>query len=220
MNDTTRIDTTHQDEEVERELAAYASARLSPDRFATTRMRAFVMEHARQQTAPVPAPRFGGFFALRVSLRGLAAVALVAVLAISGGAATALAASPGGPLYGVRVQIETALLPSSGIARADAQIGLLNERSEEITDAVDSGNAAGADAAADAYGDQVDQAIAGAAAQRAALLDLRATLVKQLAHFQSLVKPNDASAANLQKLIAKTQAAIAAVDAKLAALPN
>ena len=220
MNDTTRFDTMHLDEEVERELTAYASARLSPDRFARTRMRAYVMEHARERAALAAAPRVPGFFSLRLSLRGLAAVGLVAVLAISGGAATALAASPGGPLYGVRVQIETALLPASGAARADAQLGLINERADEITNALDDGNASGADAAADAYGNQVDAAIANAAAQRAALLDLRATLTKQLAHFQTLVKPNDTASANLQKLIAKTEAAIAGVDAKLAALPN
>jgi hypothetical protein len=227
MNDANGIDTLHLDEEVERELAAYASARLSPDRLASNRMRVAVIEHGRTRAAAA-----GGHHALdvlapfRLRLRRLAPVALVAAIAITGGTTAAVAASPGGPLYGVRLQIETALLPASGSARTDAQIGLLDERADEITNAVDDGNSAGTDAAANAYGDQVDQTIDGTgagtdvAAQRGALLDLRATLEKQLAHFQSIVKPNDKSAGNLQSLIAKTQAAIATVDAKLAALGN
>ena len=231
MNDTTRFDTTRLDEEVERELAAYASARLSPDRFAKTRMRAFVVEHAREQAAIAARPKVPSFFALRLSVRGLAAVGLVAVLAIAGGTATAFAASPGGPLYGVRIQIETALLPASGAARTDAQANLINERAEELTDAIDNGNAAGADAAGDAYGNQVDQAVDNAtgstgpsaadiAAQRADLLTLQAAFQRQLAHLQGIVKPSDPSAANLQKLITKTQAALDDVNAKLASLPN
>src|SRR6185369_13314506 len=131
---------------------------------------------------------------------------------VSAGSVAGVAASPGGPLYALRIQIETALLPTSGEARANAQIGLINERAEEITDAIDSGNVGGADAAVDAYNDQVDQALANAAVQRAALMDLRASLVAKLNHFEAIVKPNDTASANLQKLIAKTKAAIAEID--------
>ena len=218
MSDTTRFDAMPGDEEVERELAAYASARLTPDRFASNRMRVAVIERARLAAA-APAPhRLDVLGRFRVSLGRLAPVALVAAIAITGGTAAGVAASPGGPLYGIRVQIETALLPSSGAARTDAQIGLLDERVGEITDSIQSGNLDGTDASAEAYDDQLQQAIDSAASQRAQLLALRATLVRQLNHFETLAKPNDRMSSNVQKLIARTEAAIAAVDAKLAAL--
>jgi DNA-binding FadR family transcriptional regulator len=117
------------------------------------------------------------------------------------------------------------------VARTDGQVGLLNERTEEITDALNAGDTNAADAAANAYGNQVDQAISstdqgpsgdpasnGTAQQIAALQQLRTTLSRQLAHFQSMTKPTDKSTANLEKLIAKTQAAIASIDAQLATL--
>jgi hypothetical protein len=216
---TERFDTTeHVDDDLERELRAYASARLSPDRYASVRMRAAVLEHARATQAP-ESHRLDVLGLLRIRVRRLAPIALVAALAISAGTVAGVAASPGGPLYGLRIQIETILLPSSGRARAEAQIGLINERAEEITDALDNGNAGGADAAVDAYDNQLRDALRNAAAQRAVLMDLRASLVQKLNHFQSLVKPNDTASANLQKLIAKTQAAIAEIDSKLAGLP-
>ena len=124
---------------------------------------------------------------------------------------------PGGPLYQARVWVEVALLPG-GAARMDAQQALLGERIDEIAGAVDEGNDGAADAAANAYSQQVDQAISSAAKDRANLLKLRGTIVRQLAHFESIVKPNDKSAANLRRLIARTQASLDAIDAKLAAL--
>jgi hypothetical protein len=212
------------DEDVERELRAYASARLSPDRFASIRMRAAVIERAHM--ASPTGDREGRVSrSLRLRLRRLAPVALVAAIAITAGTAAGVAAAPGGPLYTVRIQIETALLPSSGIGRADGQVGLLNERTQELTDAVQAGDTNAADAAADAYGNQVDQAISSTdqasnsiAQQIADLEQLRTTLAHQLAHFESIAKPNDKAASNLQKLIAKTQASIATIDAHLASL--
>jgi hypothetical protein len=212
------------DDEVERALSAYASARLSPDRWAGNRMRVAVIEHARNVQSG-PATRLDALGRLSLGLRRLVFVGLVAALAIAVGTTAGVAAAPGGPLYATRVQIETALLPASGVARTDGQLGLLNERSEEITTAVGAGDANAAGAAANAYGTQVDEAISTAdqgstaIAQRIAdLQQLRTTLTRQLAHFQSIVKPNDKAAANLQRLIAKTQASIAAIDAQLAGL--
>jgi len=115
MNDTTRSH-AHLDEEVERALAAYASARLTPDRFATNRMRVAVIERARTGSA---APSLDGLAGLRFRFRRLGFVALVAALAITSGTAAGVAASAGGYLYGLRIQIETALLPS-GEDRTDA----------------------------------------------------------------------------------------------------
>ena len=216
------LDTTREfDGELERRLRAFASERLSPDAWASVRMRATVIEHGRELRAKRAERRLG----FNILMRRGATVGLVSVIAIATGTTAALAASPGGPLYGVRLQIEAAFLPYAGPARTNAEIGLLNERTGEITDAVQAGNDSAAKAAADAYGSQVDEAVSSAggsadvAARRAELLSLRATLVRQLNHFQSLIKPNDRSSSNLNRLIARTQAAIAAVDAKLRALP-
>lgn len=211
-------------EELERELRTYASARLSPDRFASHRMRTAVMEHART-AAPVgvaapAAHRLDVFSALRVGTRRLAPFALVAALAVGAGSAAGAAAVPGGPLYPVRVWIETALLPAGGEARSDAQRALLNERIDEINGALGAGNNGAADAASNAYDQEIAQALAQAAQDRAALLELRATVARHLAHLQSLVRPNDKAAAQLQRLIAATQATLASIDAKIAALPQ
>jgi hypothetical protein len=188
-------------------------------------MRVAVIERARSAQTAAPPRALDVRGRLGLGFRRLAAVALVAAVAITAGTAAGVAAAPGGPLYGVRIQIETALLPASGIARTDGQVGLLDERTDELTTAVDAGDANAADAAANAYGDQVDQAVSstdqasGSVAQQVAGLEqLRTTLTRQLAHFQGLTKPNDKSATNLEKLIAKTQAAIAAIDAQLDAL--
>lgn len=228
MNDTTRFD-AHLDEEVEHALAAYASARLTPDRWATNRMRVAIIEHAATAAAtPVPV---GGVARALLGFRRLGFVALVGALAISAGTAAGVAASPGGPLYGLRVEIETALLPS-GVDRTDAQVGLLTERSDELSEAIKSGNQAGQDAAGDQYSHQLDNAVNDAvdgssgptaaeiAAQRADLLILQAACERQIAHLQSLIKPNDTASTNLLKLIAKTEASLATINAKLAALPS
>lgn len=211
-------------EDLERELRTYVSARLSPDRFASHRMRTAVMEHARTAMpagAPAPAShRLDVLSAFRVGARRLAPFALVAALAIGSGTVAGAAATPGGPLYPVRVWVETALLPSGGNARSDAQQALLNERIDEISGALGAGNGAAADAASNAYDQEVDQAVAQAAQDRATLLGLRDTVARHLAHLQGLVKPSDKANAQLLRLIAKTQATLASIDAQIAALPQ
>jgi hypothetical protein len=223
MMDTTneRELTAMAGEDLERELRSYAGVRLSPDRFASHRMRTAVMEHARvalPAASTVP-HRLDVLASLRLGTRRLAPIALVAALAVGAGTAAGVAASPGGPLYGVRVWAETAFLPAGGQARADAQEALLNERLGEISGAVGAGNDSAANAASDAYNQEMGQAVA-TAARRADLLQLRATIARHLAHLQSLARPTDKASGQLQRLIASTQAALATVDAKIAALPT
>lgn len=209
-------------EELERELRAYASARLSPDRLASHRMRTAVMEQART-AMPIggQAPhRLDVLSALRVGARRLGFVALVAALAIATGTAAGAAAMPGGPLYQAKIWIETALLPAGGEARTNAQEALLNERLNEVSGAIGAGDNGAADAASNAYDQEVSQALAQATQDRADLLQLRATVVRHLAHWQGLVKPNDKSDTQLQRLIATAQATLASIDAQLAALPQ
>jgi hypothetical protein len=224
MDDMERYETTErleptvsEDDDLERELRTYASARLSPDRFASARMRAAVLDHARAAQPP-ERHRLDVLAGLRIGVRRLAPIALVGAIAVSAGTAAGVAASPGGPLYALRIQIETALLPG-GEARFGAQEVQLGERIDEFTGELAAGDTNGAGAAGDAIDQEVGNLISVAAQDRAELLEAKSTLSRHLAHFQSLVKPNGKSAANLQKLIAKTQAAIAEINAKLAAPP-
>ncbi|HEX7950732.1 MAG TPA: DUF5667 domain-containing protein [Candidatus Limnocylindrales bacterium] len=211
-------------EELERELRTYASARLSPDRFASHRMRTAVMEHAlAAMPAGLMAPpphRLDVLSALRVGTRRLAPFALVAALAVGAGSAAGAAAMPGGPLYPVRVWVETAFLPAGGEARADAQQALLNERIDEISGALDAGDKGAAEAASNAFDQEVGQALTQAAQDRVTLLELRETVARHLARLQGLVKPNDKAGAQLQRLITTTRATLAAIDARIAALPT
>src|SRR3954471_12529419 len=120
------------DGELERRLRVYAGARLSPDASASARMRAAVIERGRElRPQPVRLPFWErlGLAGRRVVLGGL-----VAVLAVMAGGTAALAASPGGPLYGTRLAIETALLPAAGDARSAAQVNQIDERVGEAGD--------------------------------------------------------------------------------------
>lgn len=208
-----------EDGEVERRLRAYAGARLSPDAFTSVRMRTAVIEHGRERQVPATRHGLDVLAPFRLgTLRRAAPVALVAALAISGGAMAGVAASPGGPLYDTRLWFESQLLPTSGVARLDAQVAHIGDRIDEATGAIDAGDGSAADAALNAYDSQVDAAVAAAAADRAELLQLRATIARHLAHLQSLVKPSSKAATSLQRAIAKSQAALADIDRQLAAL--
>ncbi len=199
-------------DELVRRLQAYAGARLSPDPWASVRMRTAVIEHGH-------AARSGGQRSgWRHLVRPLRLVALVGVLAVATGASAALASSPGGPLYGARLWVETSLLPLSGDPAA-ARVGFIDQRLDEVTSAVDSGNTNAANAAGNAYANEVAQA-AQAAQTRVDLLALRSAVSRQLVHLQSLSHGNPRSQANIAHLIANAQAALAGIDAKLAALPT
>lgn len=214
MNGKERMDDTDrfEDGELEQRLRAYAGARLSPDQWASLRMRAAVIEHGRASRAAA-----AGRFSWRALLRPAVFVALVAVLAVGTGTTAALAASAGGPLYGARVWVETALVSLSG-DRAGAQAALIDQRLGEAADAANAGNGNGTDAALKAYDAEVAQALADAAQNRADLEHLQAVLAKRLARLQGMEAPNAKAAAQLDRLIAKTQSALAAIDKQLAAL--
>ncbi len=202
------------DDELARRLRAYAGARLSPDPWASIRMRTAVIEHGH--AARAEASRRSGW---RRLIRPLRVVALVGVLAVATGASAALAASPGGPLYGARLWVESALIPLSGDPGA-ARVDLIDQRLDEVTAAVNAGNANAANAAGNAYSNEVDQAAQAAAQNRADLLALRATVARQLTHLQGLTTPNSRAQANLDRLIANARGALATIDARLAALPT
>ena len=155
------------DDQIARRLTAYAIFRLSPTPQATARMRARVMEAA----ANVPARPAGrpqepvslAAYRVRLGGRSRAVVALLAaalsVLLLGG---VAFAANPGGPLYGVRLWVETVALPSEPGARADADVDRLDARIDEAVGAAHDGNGSGTAAALAAYREILDDAVSAA----------------------------------------------------------
>jgi outer membrane biosynthesis protein TonB len=163
-----------------RRLDAYAEVRLSPDLAATTRMRARVLSVAHRQAALaradaalslVPDPsemttattrpevRRG---TTRTAVRRTATIVLAATLALASVASIALAARPGGALYGARVWAETLVLPSDPRERAVAELARLEDRLAEAAAASAVGDVPALQAALLAYQHIVQEA--GAAA--------------------------------------------------------
>jgi hypothetical protein len=214
MSEQEMVDERYGDGEVERRLGAYAGARLSPDSWASLRMRAQVIERGRAALDARSARR-RPFARLGLILRRGVLVGLVAILAVGTGGTAALAASPGGPLYGARLWVETATLPAGGQARTDAQAGQLDERVDEATDAADAGNTRAVGAALAAYDTEIAAAVADADGDPSKLGHLRAVIGKHIAVLQALEKKNATAAAAIDAAIARGQAALAAIDARV-----
>lgn len=187
------------DPEVEQLLGRYASAVLTPDREAMTRVRAAVLQQAqvpaerpraevagiRRDTSRevVPVRRRGLFPPWTSGRLGLAfGVALLTVVMLAG---TVLAgARAGGPLYTARLWLEQITLPGQPDARLEAEIARAQTRLAEATEAGAAGNDPGLQAALDAYARIVDQTLAeGATAVAGAE---RATLAFE--HQQSVLE--------------------------------
>jgi hypothetical protein len=175
--DDAMIDLMAGDTELRRRLEAYAGSRLSPDPVVASRMRARVLAVAHRQAAEargdaalaivpadgelpgtLPAARRAG----RTQWRRAAAVLLAASLGLTLIAGTALAARPGGPLYGTRIWVETLTLPSDPSARAIAELERMDHRLQEAIAARQAGDPGAATAALAAYEAIVDGASARA----------------------------------------------------------
>ena len=162
MMDEDFVERRPADLEIYRRLDAFAQVRLTPDAAAMARIRtalmgqALALADARSAALSTPAP-------LAVTLperqtvafprpqRRAAAAVLAACLVVGIGAGSVAASQAGGPLYGPRMWIEAATLPSDPMARASAQLGRLDARLQEVRVASASGNAGAAEAALDAY---------------------------------------------------------------------
>ena len=162
MMDEDFVERRPADLEIYRRLDAFAQARLTPDATAMARIRtalmgqALALADARSAALTTPAP-------LPVALperpaiafprpqRRAAAVVLAACLVVGIGAGSVAASQAGGPLYGPRMWVEAATLPSDPMARANAQLGRLDARLQEVRVASESGNAGAAEAALEAY---------------------------------------------------------------------
>ena len=155
------------EDQMARRLTAYAQFRLSPTPETSARMRARVMEAAAAiPERPAVATREPiSLAAYRVRFGGRSRVfasLLAAALSVLLLAGVAFASSPGGPLYGVRLWVETVALPSEPGARADADVDRLDARLDEAIGAARNGNGSATAAALAAYRDILEDALTAA----------------------------------------------------------
>ena len=162
MMDEDFVERRPADLEIYRRLDAFATMRLAPDAAAMARIRtslmgqALALADARSAALSSPAP-FPVAITARPSVafprpqRRAAAAVLAACLVVGVGAGSVAASQAGGPLYGPRMWIEAATLPSDPMARANAQLGRLDARIQEVRIASGNGNAGAAKAALEAY---------------------------------------------------------------------
>lgn len=166
-----------EDVELAERLEAYAEARLSPSRSATSRMRLHVMAAAYRQAGlarvdadptdadraalaaaePASRPRSIGAPRWRRPVAALLAASLTLALAVG----SVAAARPGGPLYGTRIWTESLTLPSSAAERAAAEVRRLDDRLAEAAEAAAAGDSYAAAAALAAYDAILAEATAG-----------------------------------------------------------
>lgn len=169
-------------DELGRLLAAFASARLAPDRTASTRLRASVVEEARMRVLDARLSRG------RRRRARLAAFAMAATLTIGGAASVTAASTAGGPLYPVRIWLETAGLSGDENTRALERLHQVDARVLDLERAASAGDENAVSAAINAYRDAVgaavDEAEAGADNHRLealkAALDLHLVVLEQL----------------------------------------
>ena len=218
------IDLMAGDAELRKRLMAFADARLTPELGATTRMRSKVLAVAHRQADLARADAalavllpVGGVLAeedgvtparlreaRRARRRRVAAVLLAATLALGVGTGSAFAARPGGPLYSARVWIETLTLPSSGRARAVAEIERLEARLAEAMTASAAGDDTATNAALDAYAAILDEVSTNGAilADDVASAALQVGVAHNLAVLQALsLRLPDAASGGIQRAI-------------------
>lgn len=151
------------DIEMYRRLDAFAQMRLAPDAAAMARIRSALMgqalamadARAASLALPVQPPAIvverPSLPALRMPVTRGSAAFLAACLTLGIVAGSVTASAAGGPLYGPRLWLEEANLPSAPLAHAAGQLDRLDVRLEEIRVAVASGNAGATEAALVAY---------------------------------------------------------------------
>ncbi len=171
-------------------LEAYAARRLSPDAATVARMRARVMREAEDRLARVaggparpvaelPVVERAARSSSRVGRRRRAVGALMAAtVAASVAVGSAFAAAPGGPLYPLRLLVETVGLPGDPAARAQANAARLDARIDEAIGGLAQDNPGALAAALDAYARIVDEALLTAGGDPARLAALEGDLAR------------------------------------------
>ena len=161
--------------ELERRLALYARARLSPDPAATARTKARVMREARLsfEAARIAVHVAPALAASRASVRRRMVMPFLAAAVWLGIAVgTISAAQPGGPLYPSRMWIETAALPTAPAARTVAELDRLDARLAEALAGAARGDRAAVSASLEAYNQIAEEttAMSGGNAELDALI--------------------------------------------------
>lgn len=206
-------------EELAQRLEAYASARLAPRRGAAARIRASVVEEARIRSLETSLARHPSRAA--AARRRFVAVLLAAALTMAGAASVAAASSAGGPLYGTRVWIEAALLPTDASARALERIHQIDERVLEVERATQSGDANAVAAAVAAYREAVQAALNEVGSDGDRLAHLRAALGLHVVVLETLASEVPAEAVNgIDNAIQSSQKAVDRIDQTKPTHPN
>ncbi len=202
------------DDDVAHRLAAYAAARLSPSPAATARMRAQVMDAVRETPARTargssePVSMAAHRRTPTRPRRALAALmaAALSVLLLTG---VAFASGPGGPLYGLRLWVETVSLPSEPGARTDADVNRLDARVDEAVGAARNGNGSAIAAALAAYREILQDALDSASQVNARNDRLEAALLRhQLILATLLANAPDPARDAIEKAIERSDEAV------------
>jgi hypothetical protein len=176
--------------DVARRLEAYADLRLSPSAVATTRMRMNVMNAAHRRAALMEADAASAAAAATIPVvatrrsqigwrRPVAAV-FAGCLTLGLLVGTVSAAAPGGPLYAARVWTEMLTLPAGTVARAEAEVGRLDQRLIEAQQASAAGDAPATEAALAAYTAILVEAANGSQGDPAALAAIEDSVAGQI----------------------------------------
>jgi hypothetical protein len=210
--------TTRSDVEVVRRLEAFADLRLSPSVAARTRIRAAVMDAARERAATIAAADANEVAVhaaatttrvVRPAWRRPMAAFAAATLTLGLLAGSALASSPGGPLYAARLWAEVANLPQSGNARAQAEAQRLGQRVAEVQQASAASDESATEAALTAYSSILAEATSGSAGDPEAEKTLQVAVTRHIAVLTALADrvPAPAQAA-IERALASSTAAL------------
>ena len=133
---------------------------------------------------------------------------MAATVAASVVVGSALAAAPGGPLYPLRLLVETVGLPADPAARAQANAARLDARMHEASAGLAQDNPGALAAALDAYARIVDEALLNSGSDPARLAELESDLARHRSLLERLLAtvPADGQLAVGQALLTMDQA--------------
>jgi hypothetical protein len=192
-------------------LEAYASVRLSPKRAAARRVRAAVVEEARMR-------------ALETTIRStphrhargpsrIVALLLAAALTLATAVAVSAGSTPGGPLYGARIWLDTVNLPANADARALERIRQIEDRLVDAELAAASGDQNAIAAAIEAYREAVASALAEVGTDADHLDRLEIELGRHVAVLEALAgHVPDAAAGGINRALEASQKAFDQID--------
>lgn len=194
-------------EELAGRLEAYASARLSPNRRASARIRMALIEESRMRALETALGR--GRRGHRAGPRRGIAVLLAAALTLVTAVAVVAGTGPGGPLYEARLWLEAVTLPGDDDARALERIRQIEERLVDAEQAVAAGDPEAVAAAVQAYQEAVGSALDEVGTNASRLERLKAALGLHVTVLTTLAdRTPDAAAGGIDRAIAASQRAV------------